>query len=126
MPNTAITKNELTKFRTGAELTQTAATVDTAGDTETFEFATNGMPFLLIADVAATNGSVSLEVVKGNLWSGATKSVTAEQNKKTMFYVEAAYGARKDGKLYIKATPATGKKLKTDHALKLSVVEIQL
>ena len=125
MSNIAITPANLTAFRTATDSAAAAATSAVANATEVFEFASNGKPFIVEASVADSHGSVALSLVKGDGWGGKAISIgAAPQNKVTCFLVESGYGLNSDGKIEILATPATGKKLYTEHALTLRVYQL--
>lgn len=127
MSNIAITETDLVKFRTATDYATAAATSTAANTAETFEFDSLGGPFIVLATVANSHGSVSLALTKGDGWAGQAISIgDAVQNKVTAFLVEPAYGMQDTGKIEIKATPANGKKLLTDHALTLGVIQISL
>ena len=122
---TSITACDLVAFKLGVELKSTAATANTADATEIFSFKSTGKPFIVIAEVAASNGAVTLKANKGELWAMKEIDIgSAPQGKTTAFYVEPAYGARNDGTVEFIAIPASGKKLLTDHTLKLSVIQL--
>lgn len=125
MSNIVITPANLTAFRTATDSAAAAATSSVADATEKFEFASNGKPFIIEASVANSHGSVTLSVVKGDGWGGKAMTIgAAVQNKVTAFLVESGYGLNTDGKIEILATPASGKKLYTDHALTLRVYQL--
>jgi len=125
MSNIAITPANLTAFRTGADSATAAATSEVADATETFEFTATGKPFIVMASLANTHGPVALTTVAGDGWAGKAISLgTTVQNKVTAFLVESGYGVNTDGKVEILATPASGKKLLTDHALTLRVIQL--
>jgi hypothetical protein len=122
---TAIVPANLTAFRTATDSAATAATADTADLAESFDFTSNGKPFIVLAKVAAANGSVTLAMSAGDSWAAKATSIgLAPQAKTTAFYVESGYGVDSDGKITITATPASGKKLLTDHVLTLAVIQI--
>lgn len=125
MANTAITPANLTAFRKATDMAVVAATASVADTPETFEFVATGKPFILLATVANSHGSVALSMNVGDTWAGkATTIGAAVENKTTAFYVESGYGLNDAGKIEIVATPATGKILLTNHALKLSVIQL--
>ena len=124
MANIEITPANMEAFRTATAAAAAAATSSVIDTAETFEFATNGKPFILLATVADTHGSVALAMNAGDLWAGKATTVgSAPQAKTTAFLVESGYGVNSDGKIEIVATPASGKRLATDHALKLTVIQ---
>lgn len=125
MPNIAITPSDMTAFRTAVDSAQAAAASSVIDTAETFEFASNGKPFIVLASVANTHGSVALTMTAGDAWAGLAKTIgAAVQNKTTAFYVESGFALLDTGKIEIVATPASGKRLATDHALKLQVIQL--
>jgi GTPase SAR1 family protein len=115
----------MTAFRTAVDSAAAAATSSVADTAETFEFVATGKPFIVEASVANTHGSVALALVAGDGWAGKTTTIgAAVQNKVTDFYVESGYGVNSDGKIEILATPASGKRLATDHVLTLRIIQL--
>lgn len=75
--------------------------------------------------VADTNGAVALSVTAGDFWaSTAALSLSCAQKTDNIFILEGAKYTQSDGTIVITATPASGKKLKTDHAFVMSCFEL--
>jgi hypothetical protein len=127
MPATAITNTTIAKYNTGAEFKLNAATMDTAGKAEEFAFTPTGKPNKVVFgfQVANTHGSVSIKFSKSPGVFGANNlTIECPQNKTTVVQIEHGRFVQADGTIAITATPATGKKLKTDHALNIFAVEL--
>ena len=80
---------------------------------------------LIRATVADTNGAVGLSVTAGDFWASTSAlSLSVAQATTAIFIVEGGKYTQSDGTIVITATPATGKKLKTDHALTMSAFQL--
>lgn len=126
MANTAVTPITLS-LNTAAEYTTTAATADTADLAEVFDLTMpkDGKCLLLINNVSALNGTVTWSLAAGEMWA-STVALTGSiaQGKSYLLQVESAKYMKKTGKMALTITPASGKKLKTDHALTLQTVTL--
>lgn len=140
--DTEITTANLTnllKLNTAYEVKQVAATETTIDDTETFYFALPAQRIIqrvvVLVEVAASHGSVSAQVLAGNAWAAkAQTAVACPQAKTTAFSFEPgmaiiykaanAIGSN-DKEIQIRLTPASGKKLQTDHVAKITVILVK-
>lgn len=126
--NMAITNSKIVTLGTVADLTYMAADADTADLAQKFIYTPTGKDNKIVfgAVVANTNGTVALSFKAGaGVFGTAAKSVNAVQNKTSLVQIETGRYAQADGTIEITATPASGKKLLTDHTLKIFAIELQ-
>jgi hypothetical protein len=126
MANTAITNIQL-KINSQVEVAATAATADTADLAEVFDITPgkrDGKVLIEINNVSAANGSVTYSIAAGDFWAGKAITGTIAQGKSFGIEVETAKVKKASGKIELTITPATGKKLKTDHTLTLAVKQL--
>ena len=126
MPNTAITMLNLT--RNGQkEFTTTAATADTADLAEVFDITptADDKMYIQINNVSGTNGSVTWSLAAGDFpMAVGALTGTIPQGKSYLIQVETGRYKKNTGKLALTITPASGKKLKTDHTLTVQSVQL--
>lgn len=127
MPNTVITTISA-EINKGVVSTATAATVDTAGTAETFEITPvrdSGF-YIEINNVSAVNGSVTYSLDVGDYYAAPFGPLTGTiaQGASAIICPESAKYKKSTGKLVLTVTPASGKKLKTDHALTVKAVNL--
>lgn len=126
--NMAITNSKILTLGTVADLTYMAADADTADLAQKFIYTPTGKDNKIVigAVVAATHGTVALSFKAGaGVFGTAAKSVNAPQAKTSIVQIETGRYMQADGTIEITATPASGKRLTTDHALKIFVIELQ-
>ena len=126
MANTAITNTALERDK-GVEFTLNAATEDTVSKAEVFDYTPTGKPNKVCFgfQVANSNGTVKIKFAKSpGVFGVADLTIDAVENKTTCIQVEHGRYVQADGTFTITATPATGKKLLTDHALKIFAIEL--
>jgi hypothetical protein len=126
--NIAITNSKILAFGTVADLTYMAADADTADLAQKFIYTPTGKDHKVVigAVVANTHGTVALSFKGGaGAFGTATKAVNAVQNKTSLVQIETGRYMQADGTIEITATPASGKKLASEHALKIFVIELQ-
>jgi hypothetical protein len=122
----AVTSGSVVKYNTPVAVAAAAATssvIDTAEDFE-ITYGTGDGRVLILATVADTHGSVVLTAPAGAFWAGMAQTVTVPQNAESAFVLEGAKGKLADGTIVITATPASGKRLATDHALKIKAINL--
>ncbi len=123
----AITNTLIGKYNTATEFkTATAATVDTADKTEEFTYTPTGKANKVIFGiaVAASNGAVKVKFTKSpGVFGGADLEISAAEGKTTVVQVEQGRFVQANGTFKITMTPATGKKLKTDHTATIYAIE---
>jgi len=126
MPNTAITTIAAT-INAGKVSTATAATVDTAGDAEVFDITPvrdSGF-YIEINNVSTANGTVTYSLAIGDSYAAPAAALTGSvaQGVSAIVCPESAK-YKKGGKFVLTITPASGKKLKTDHTLTVKAVNL--
>lgn len=126
MANTVITTISAT-INAGTVSTATAATADTASLAEVFDITPvrdSGF-YIEINNVSDANGSVSYSLAAGDFYAAtAALTGTVAQGVSKVIVPESAKYKQSDGTYTLTITPATGKKLKTDHALTLKAVNL--
>jgi len=110
---------------TVAEFKSQAATADTNDDTETFTITpTKRNKGMIIMVKEGNAGAVACELLAGDYWASKKLAFTAAKNKTTVIHLtDIARFQNEDGDILLKLTPTSGKKLKTDHAATVSVIE---
>lgn len=121
--NVSMVKNAATA------ITVTAATATGANGKETFTFtpAKGADKYLILIDnVSDANGTVTFTVAAGDFWAApaAALAISVAQGVQSGVVLETAKYLQSDGTISIEAKPATGKILKTDHALTLTAVQL--
>jgi hypothetical protein len=126
MSNTTVTTIEL-ELNTATEYTTTAATADTANLAEVFDLdmPKDGRCIVIINNVSGVNGTVTWSLAAGDFWaSTAALTGSIAQGKSYILQVDSARFKQSDGKMNLTITPASGKKLKTDHALTIQTIKL--
>ena len=123
----AVTNTTILLYNTITTLTASAATFSVVDATEVFTFTPTkkDSSVLLIMDNGPTHGTVTYSIAAGDFWaaqSALTGSVL--QDVKRGILLESAKYKQDDGTYAITFTPASGKRLLTDHAFKVYYVEI--
>lgn len=126
MADIACTKSTIAAFNSRYTLTKNAADADVNDTAQNFTYTPTkaGSRILVFAEVANTNGAVVISAAAGDFHMGGTTSISCTQNVTTGFVLEDAKMKSKAGVMTLTATPASGKKLLTDHTLKITVVEL--
>jgi len=122
----ACNKSTMAAFNTIYGLTANAADEDVANNPQNFTYTPTkaGNRVMVFASVANTHGSVTITTAAGDFHMGGIVTLVCPQNGLTGFVVEDAKMKTKAGLMTFTATPASGKKLTSEHALKLYVVEL--
>lgn len=122
-----ITNTLIEKYNTATEFkAATAATETTADKAEVFKYTPTGKANKVIFGiaVAASNGAVKVKFTKApGVFGGADLEISAAEGKTTVVQVEQGRFVQADGSFEITLTPATGKKLLTDHAASIYAIE---
>jgi hypothetical protein len=124
----AITNSQIVTFGTVKALTFMAADADTADLAQKFIYTPTGKDHKVVFgfQVADINGAVAISITGGTgVFGTAAKEVEAAQAKTSLAQIETGRYVQDDGTIEITCTPASGKKLKTDHALNVWVIELQ-
>jgi hypothetical protein len=126
LANTTVTNLQMA-LNTAKDYTTTAATADTADLAEVFDLTVpkDGKTLIQISNVSALNGAVTFSLAAGDMW-GATSALTGSiaQGKTTMLQVDSARFKKSTGLMALTVTPASGKKLKTDHTLTVQTISL--
>jgi hypothetical protein len=127
MSNTVVTSTTMA-LNTETDLVTTAATADTADLAETFDITPTKQDMkclIMIRNVSAINGSVIISIAAGDFWgAGSAITGTVAQGKVGLFEVDSALVKKSTGKISVTVTPATGKKLVTDHTLSMAAIQL--
>lgn len=126
MANTTVTNVQL-KMNDAVEMAYTAATADTADLAETFEFTpTRAQQKLVFAvnNASALNGTLKAKFKSGAFFAsiGDVEKDVA-QGKVALFEIDTAKFKTATGKILVVLTPASGKKLKTDHTASIGLIQ---
>lgn len=126
MANTAITTIAAT-LNAAKVSTATAATVDTIDLIEVFDITPvrdSGF-YIEINNVSGASGTVTYSLAAGDLYA-ATAALTGSvaQGVSAIICPESAKYKKSTGKYALTITPASGKKLKTDHTLTVKAVNL--
>lgn len=128
MADVAITNSRIAVLNTKQALTFNAATADTADLAQDFYYTPTGKDNKVVIgiQVADTNGAVAHSIAAGSgVFGTAAKTGSTAQATTGIVQIETGRYMQADGTIKITFTPASGKKLKTDHALNVWVVELQ-
>lgn len=126
----AVTNTSLTAYGTEAALTANAATSTTANEAEIFTITPtrpSSKMLIMLGPIAATQGAVAWSIAAGadnHFGSGAADTGSIAQDTTEVIVIDTARHLSSTGTIPITFTPASGKKLATDHKLKVSVVEL--
>jgi hypothetical protein len=126
MADVVVTINKITSLDTVTAVTASPATEDVANTTQLFTITpTVGNEKLVVAcSVANTHGAVSLSVAAGGFHGASAALVLSiPQNTTKTFTLDSSKYLSKTGVYSITATPASGKKLASEHALTFTVIE---
>lgn len=108
-------------------ITDNAATADTIDLAEVFTFTPTkaGYKYLIEIDNGPTNGTITYSIAAGGFWAaGAALTGSVAQATKRGIVLEGAKYKAAAGTIAITFTPASGKKLLTDHALKVRAIQL--
>lgn len=128
MADVAIVNSKITTLNVDQELTLTAADEDTINTAQKFVYTPTGKDgrVVLGIQVGPTNGTVAYSIAGGaGVFGAAAKTGTTAQSTTDIVQIETGKYVKAGGTIEITFTPATGKKLKTDHALKVFAIELQ-
>ena len=123
----AVTNTSVLLYDTEYTVTENAATSTVANATEAFTITPTapGHDCLLEITVGPTNGAVTYSIAAGAQWAnvGALTGSVA-QDATECIVLESAKHLSATGTYVITFTPATDKKLLTDHALTVQAIEM--
>jgi hypothetical protein len=123
----AVTNSTILLYDTEYTVTANAATADVADLVEVFTITPTAADHdvLIKIDVGPTNGAVAYSVAAGALWAGsaALTGSVAQDTSECIVLTGGKYRSA-TGTYVITFTPASGKKLLTDHAMSAEVIEM--
>ena len=128
MADIAITNSKIAVLNTKQALTFNAADADTNDLAQKFVYTPTGKDNKIVIgiQVADTNGAVAHSIAAGvGALAGPAKTGSTAQATTGIVQIETGRYRTATGTVEITFTPASGKKLKTDHALKVWVIELQ-
>jgi hypothetical protein len=128
MANIAITNSRIATLNADQALTFNAADVDTIDAVQKFVYTPTGKDnkIVLGIQVGPTNGAVAYSIAGGTrVFGTATKTGSTAQATTDIIQIETGRYMLANGTIEITFTPASGKKLTTDHALKVFAIELQ-
>lgn len=109
-------------------VTRNAATSSTIDQTEVFTITptkSDEKVLIIIENVAADQGTVNYSIAAGGFWAaGAALTGSVAQGVGRAIVLEGAKYKAQAGTIAITFTPASGKRLLTDHALRVSVIQM--
>ncbi|MCK9218284.1 MAG: hypothetical protein M0P77_10280 [Firmicutes bacterium] len=119
---TEVTMTKMSAINTATKLNVKAAAIDTANGTETFEFAPKGVRVLLGIENGSTD-KLTYELSAGDMWAGKGLTGDFSTVETKVLRLDTANFKDDEGNITLKLTPASGKKLLTDHGAKVFVIE---
>ncbi len=124
---TTVTPTQMV-LNAGTAFSPTAATANTADLAETFTF-TPSKPddkcLIIIDNVATDQGAITAEVSAGGFYAGkAISSISVAQGTKEGIVFESAAVKAAAGTISLVLTPASGKRLLTDHTATVEVIQL--
>lgn len=120
MADKTVVNTSLSEKNIGYAVTANAATTDVIDEAQKFIFTPNKQDgkTLIRITVGPTNGAVAFSVAAGDFWMGIdAKEGSVAQATSEVIQIESAKYMKDDGTIEVTFTPASGKKLLTDHAL---------
>lgn len=127
MADMAIVNSKIATLNVKQALTLTAADVDSVNGTQKFVYTPTGKPskVCFLVQVADTNGAVASSISAGTgVFGLAARTGSTAQATTGLIQIETGSHTIANGTIEITFTPATGKKLTTDHALKVAAIEL--
>jgi hypothetical protein len=127
MANIAITNTKITAINTDQALTFNAADEDGANTAQTFVYTPTGKDnkVLIGIQVADTHGTVTWSVANGvGVFARGAKTGSTAQATTDVIQLESGNYASATGTISITFTPASGKRLTSDHALNVFATEL--
>ena len=125
----AVTCTNMTLVRDTVDTVEAdAATADAANLAEVFTITPSKGQDKMVIEVAVANshGTVACSLGAGSeFWASAAKTFNAVQNKTSIFHIsDIARFLTSASTILLTLTPASGKKLLTDHTATVAVIEL--
>jgi hypothetical protein len=127
MANIAIVNTKLTALNTDAALTLNAADEGTNDTAQTFVYTPTGKDNKIVFgfQVAASHGTVTWSIANGvGVFAKGAKTGSTAQDTTDVIQIETGRHLLANGTVTIAFTPASGKDLTNDHALKVWAIEL--
>lgn len=108
-------------------ITDNPATATVADATEVFTITPTKSDQRVVIEIdnGPTNGTITYSIAAGGFWAaGSALTGSVAQATKRGLVLEGAKYKQADGTIAITFTPASGKILLTDHALKVRVIQL--
>jgi hypothetical protein len=128
MADIAITNSKIATLNTDQALTLTAADEDVANTAQKFVYTPTGKDNKIVfgIQVAATHGTVTWSIGAGvRVFGAAAKTGSTAQATTDIIQIETGRYMLANGTIEITFTPASGKKLLSEHALNVFAIELQ-
>lgn len=123
-----VSNTEITEFNTEVEVTENAATSAVIDETEVFTVSPGAKDPKVVIQLAngIGHGAVAWSVAAGDYWAAPLTALTGSIAAGTIeaIVLEGAKYKNQDGTIAITLTPASGKRLATDHAAWIASVEL--
>jgi len=128
MADIAITNTKIDNLNADKVLTFNSATNSVVNSTDKFIYTPTGKDNKVVigVQVADTHGTVTYSIGGGvGAFGTAAKTGSIAQNTTDTIQIETGRYMKANGTIEITFTPANGKRLATDHALRVWVIELQ-
>lgn len=122
-----VTNTTISDFNTITTITDNAATSSTIDQTEVFTITPTKDDGKVVIEIenGPTHGTITYSVAAGGFWAaGSALTGSVAQDTKRAIVLESAKYKAQNGTIAITFTPASGKRLATDHALKVRVIQL--
>lgn len=123
----SVTNTSITTFNTEVELTPNAATSTTIDETEVFTITPTVADHKVLIEVVngAGHGTLAWSVAAGDYWAaGDALTGSVADGKTELIILEGAKYKAQAGTVALTLTPASGKRLLTDHAAEVNAIEL--
>lgn len=128
MANIAITNSRISALNADQALTFNASNEDTIDVAQKFVYTPTGKDHKIVMgiQVGATHGTVTWSIGGGDgVFGTSAKAGSTAQATTDIIQFETGRYMKSNGTIEVTFTPASGKRLTTDHALKVFVIELQ-
>lgn len=128
MADVSIANTLITALNTDQVLTKNAATSTVIDETQDFIYTPTGKDekIAILIEVADSHGAVAFSIAGGDgVFGTVAKTSSVAQATTDVIQIETGRYMQTGGTIVITFTPASGKRLLTDHALKVSVIELR-
>lgn len=123
----AVTNSNITAYNTITTITDNPATSSTIDQTEVFTITPTKPDGRVLIEIenGPTHGTITYSIAAGGFWaaSSALTGSVAQDTKRGIVLESAKYKSQ-GGTIVITFTPASGKRLATDHAMKMRVTQL--